>query len=91
MAVAVPLKTRSAKEVAGALTRIFCEHGIPQVLLSDSGTEFNNQIMKSLSQTFQFKYAKIAVHHPSSQGLVERKNQAVMLAIRQLAEDKPEE
>ena len=90
-AVAEPLKTRSAKEVATALTKIFCEHGIPQTLLSDNGTEFNNHIMKALAQSFQFKYAKIAVHHPSSQGLVERKNQAIMLAIRQLAEDKPEE
>ena len=90
-ALAVPLKTRSAKEVAGALTKIFCEHGVPQVLLSDHGTEFNNHVMKALSQAFQFKYAKIAVHHPSSQGLVERKNQAVMLAIRQLAEDRPNE
>ena len=87
--VAVPLMTRSAKEVAVALSKIFCEHGVPRVVLSDNGGEFRSKIMTELAKNLQFKHATIAVHHPSSQGLVERKNQAIMCAIRQLAEEKP--
>ena len=45
--------------------------------------------MTELAKNLQFRHATIAVHHPSSQGLVERKNQAIMGAIRQLAEEKP--
>ena len=87
--VAVPLMTRSAKEVAMALSKIFCEHGVPRIVLSDNGGEFRSKIMTELAKHLQFKHATIAVHHPSSQGLVERKNQAIMCAIRQLAEEKP--
>ena len=87
--VAVPLMTRSAKEVAIALSKIFCEHGVPRIVLSDNGGEFRSKIMTELAKNLQFKHATIAVHHPSSQGLVERKNQAIMCAIRQLAEEKP--
>ena len=88
-AVAVPLMTRSAKEVATALAKIFCEHGVPRLVLSDNGGEFRSKIMTELAKNLQFKHATIAVHHPSSQGLVERKNQAIMCAIRQLGEEKP--
>ena len=89
--VAVPLVTKSAKEVAAALGKIFCEHGIPQTVLSDNGTEFRNKVVKELASMLQFKHATIAVHHPASQGLVERKNQAIMIALRQLNDERPDD
>ena len=89
--VAVPLPSKSAKEVATALGKIFCEHGIPQTVLSDNGTEFRNKVVKELANMLQFKHATIAVHHPASQGLVERKNQAIMIALRQLNDERPDD
>ena len=89
--VAVPLMTKTAKEVAQALGKIFCEHGVPQVVLSDNGTEFRNKMMTELASLLQFKHTTIACHHPASQGLVERKNQAVMIALRQLYDERPED
>ena len=90
-AVAVPLPSKSAKEVATALGKIFCEHGVPQTMLSDNGTEFRNKIVKELANMLQFKHATIAVHHPASQGLVERKNQSIMIALRQLNDERPDD
>ena len=86
---AAPLTGKSAKEVAAALARIFCEHGVPQTLISDNGTEFRNKLVKELSNTLGFTHSTIAVHHPASQGLVERKNQSVMIALRQLNDERP--
>ena len=87
--VAVPLKSKSAKEVAMALARNFCEHGIPLILLSDNGTEFNNKLLNELSQVMGFKHKSIACYHPSSQGLVERKNGTLLTALRQLCSERP--
>ena len=67
------LSGKTAKEVADAIVKIFCEHGIPRILLSDNGLEFRNSVMKSLSEKLGFRHKTIACHHPSSQGLVERK------------------
>ena len=89
--VTKPLQTKSAKEVALALTSVFCEHGVPRLILSDNGLEFRNSVMKELSNLLNFKHATIAVHHPASQGLVERTNQTIMIALRQLYDEKPGE
>ena len=84
-----PLKTKSAKEVAAALITCFCEHGFPQTLLSDNGTEFNNKLMSELAILMGFRHRTICAYHPSSQGLVERKNGAIMTALRQVYLDRP--
>ena len=89
--VAVPLKTKSAQEVALSLSRIFCEHGFPVTLLSDNGLEFNNKLMSELSQLMGFRHRTIVCYHPSSQGLVERKNGTLMIALRQLYHERPED
>ena len=89
--VTMPLQTKSAKEVALALTSVFCEHGVPHVILSDNGLEFRNSVMAELSNILNFKHATIAVYHPASQGLVERTNQTIMIALRQLYDTRPGE
>ena len=89
--VASPLKTKSAKEVALALTRAFCEHGFPLTLLSDNGTEFNNRVMSELALLMGFRHHTIVCYHPASQGLVERKNGTLLTALRQLHFERPED
>ena len=82
------LTTKSAPEVAEALAKIFCEHGVPSTLLSDNGLEFRNAVMKQLAEKMGFKHHRIACYHPASQGLVERKNAAITQVLRQLCEER---
>ena len=84
-----PLKNKSASEVATALIRTFCEHGFPTCLLSDNGTEFNNKLITELAALMGFRHKTIVAYHPSSQGLVERKNGSIMTALRQVYLDRP--
>lgn len=47
--------------------------GILQIIYSDSGTHFENQVIDKLGQEMQIKL-KITTYHSQSAGLVERIN-----------------
>ena len=80
MVKAIPNKT--ADSVAQALWEIFCEHGCPNILYSDSGSEFRNEVMKEMTKNFQISHVRVAVYHPSSNGLTERKNASILTALK---------
>ena len=77
---AIPDKT--ADTVAQALWDVFCEHGTPSVMYSDGGTEYRNKIMAEMMKNFQVKHVRVAVQHPASNGLTERKNSSILMALR---------
>lgn len=70
-----PLVTKSAAEVASELYGIFCDFGCPEILQSDNGREFVNQIIEKL---VEFWPGCRIVHgqprHPQTQGSIERAN-----------------
>ena len=77
---AIPNKT--ADVVAQALWQIICQHGCPTTLYSDGGTEFRNKVMKEMTKNFKVKHVQLAIYHPSSNGLTERKNASIKMALR---------
>ena len=80
--VVKPLPNKTADVVAEALWAVFCEHGCPTTLYSDSGAEFRNKVMAKMVKNFQVRHVRIAVMHPSSNGLVERKNASIIQALK---------
>ena len=77
-----PLHNKSANEVAEKLWEIWCEHGTPHTMFSDSGLEFRNQILKEMNKKLQVKHSFVAVYHPSSNGLCERKNSSILTTLK---------
>ena len=75
----VPLKRKTAEEVSKRLLDIFCDSGPPNILHSDNGKEFSNNLLVSTLAT-KWPTLKI-VHgkprHPESQGAVERANRDI--------------
>ena len=48
---AIPLKTLEAKETASKLISIlFCNHGCPNKILTDRGTQFTSDLFKNLTK-----------------------------------------
>ena len=45
---AYPLPDKRATSVAAALVNLFCNKGIPKVVLSDNGSEFCNEVINSI-------------------------------------------
>ena len=76
------LPNKSADVVAQGLWAIFCEHGCPSILYSDSGAEYRNNVMKEMTKNFKLQHVRLAVYHPSSNGLTERKNASVITALK---------
>ncbi|KAK6477958.1 KRAB-A domain-containing protein 2-like [Huso huso] len=73
-----PLKTKRGAEVAYILIDIFCLLGAPNVLQTDNGREFQNEIARELKAMWpQLKIVRGRPPRSESQGSVERANQDV--------------
>ena len=60
--------------VAAELYKIFSIQGPPMILQSDNGSEFVNELMKILAESYGIQLVHGRARHPQSQGSVERSN-----------------
>jgi transposase InsO family protein len=70
----IPIKNKSASVVADKLQQLFLVEGFPEILQSDNGSEFVNQEMTTLSETYGFQQKHSLPYHSQAQGLVEKFN-----------------
>ena len=85
-----PLKDKSASSVAHAfITHVINPFTTPQVILSDNGAEFRNDLLAELCTSFNIKQTFIVAHHPASNGLCERANRKVLEALRHVTDGLP--
>jgi len=75
---AKPLQLADALSIAPFIYEdIICRHGIPVELTSDRGTEFLNELIKTLVKEYKIKHITTTAYHPQANGLVERANQTM--------------
>ena len=86
--ILVPLTDKTATSVARALIdEVFCKFNTPKVLLSDNGTEFNNQILNAICKEYGITKTNVLAYHPASNGLVERNNLKIINHLRTMVGD----
>ena len=73
--------------VDGVITR----HGVPEVLHSDRGGSFENEVIRELCKLLGMKKVKTKPYHPQSDGIVERLNRTLLQMLSKAAADKPKE
>jgi len=56
---------------------VICRHGVPEILTTDQGTEFINELLTTLNQIYQIKHIKTTAYHPQGNGQVERMNKTI--------------
>lgn len=66
-----PLQTKESAEVAEHLLDIYNEHGPPEILQSDQGTEFKG-VVKTICESLNVRIIKSAAYSPQTQGKDER-------------------
>lgn len=72
------LKSKRAQEVAYNLLDIFTTIGAPNILQSDNGCEFCNEVIREVSSLWSdIKLVNGRPRHSQSQGLVERANRDI--------------
>ena len=71
--VAVPLRDKSAITVARAfIDNVVLKFGTPMSVLSDLGTEFQNQLWSEIFRLFGIQRLRTSAWNPSTNGRIER-------------------
>ena len=86
---AIPLENQEANTVAKEfVTRIICEYGIPQRVLTDQGTNFLSQIFKNVCKLLKIDKIQTTAYHPQSNGALERSHRTLAEYLKNfIAED----
>ena len=72
LAIGIPDKTAST--IATTLYKVFLEYGCCKVLITDQGSEFNNETNRRLKELMNVRHNVTSPYHPQSNGQVERWN-----------------
>lgn len=74
----IPLKTKTAQEVAEAFVGEFiCQCGVPGRVVSDRGNEFVNQLLKNVSKVMGINRISTTPYNPRADGFVENHNKTL--------------
>ena len=65
--------------------QIICQHGCPQIILSDRRTHFNNNVVKRLMEKFKINHLLSTLYHSQTNGLVERFNRTLCESLSHLS------
>ena len=86
---ACPLPDKTALSVADALFQhVVCHFGMPSVIHSDQGLEFENKVMQELCLLCGAHKTRTTLCHPESDGLVERFNRTLLMMLAMFAAEK---
>lgn len=80
---AFPLRTHDANNVARALVEGFiCQHGIPEIILTDCGTEFLSKLFKECCKLLKIEKINTTPYHPQTNGSLERSHRTLIEYLR---------
>ena len=83
----IPLPNQTAAVTADALVwKYFCKHGVPSILHSDQGKNFESAIIQQLCERLNIKKTRTSGYHPAGNGGVERYNKTLIERISFLLE-----
>jgi transposase InsO family protein len=76
------LTAADAISVAKALRIYFSHHGTPQLLISDQGQEFKNNVVQELLDMYKVKTHFTTIRNPQSNGSIERFHSTLLEHVR---------
>lgn len=83
-----PLRTATTQEIATFIyEEIVLKFGCPLEILSDRGPQFMSGMREDYLWLLQTKHLKTSAYHPRTNGMVERLNGTIKLAIEKLVND----
>ena len=75
---ALPMPNMEACTVAKLLVEeIFCRVGVPQIVHSDQGRQFESNLFQEMCKLFGIEKTRTTPYHPQSDGMVERFNRTL--------------
>eukprot|EP00731_Ephydatia_muelleri_P003703 Em0001g3703a len=89
-AEAVPMPDQTAERIVLALIDIFSRFGIPEILHSDQGRNFESTILKKTCAAFGIVKSRTTSYHPQGDGMVERLNRTLLQLLRAYVQQQPD-
>lgn len=68
----LPMKQITSQETIIELRQLFSRFGVPDILVSDNGTQFTSSIFSDFCNRFGVKHVRSPPYHPQSNGQAER-------------------
>ena len=84
--VAIPMQDQTANTIVQALVSTFSTYGVPSVLHSDQGANFESTILRQTCKAFGIHKSRTTPYHPQGDGLVERTNRSLLQLLRSYCE-----
>lgn len=79
---AYPLTNMTSHAVADKLVaQWIARFGVPDVVTTDQGRQFESELFSALSQTYGFRHIRTSPYHPQANGLVERLHRPLKAAL----------
>lgn len=85
-AEAIPLRNQTAATVTTELVNLFTKFGIPHILHSDQGRNFESTLLKQTLEAFGVSKSRTTAYHPQGDGMVERFNRSLLQLLRTYVE-----
>lgn len=80
---AYPIQNQEAETIAKVFVKEFiCKFGLPQVILTDQGTNFTSNLFKSMAKLFKLKHVQCTAYHPQSNASLERSHATLVEYLR---------
>ena len=75
---AIPLPSQTADSITKELVKVFATYGMPDILHSDQGRNFESSILRQTLEAFGIKKSRTTAYHPQGDGMVERFNRSLL-------------
>ena len=76
---AFPLRHQDAETTATVLvTEVFGRYGIPYIIHSDQGAQFESELMQAICEKFDIARTRTTAYHPQGNGMTERVNRTII-------------
>jgi len=77
--IAIPIEQEDAVTVAKAFVEeIVLKFGIPQIILTDQGSNFMSEIFTNVCKLLRIKKIKCTAYHPETNGALERTHRVLV-------------
>ena len=81
------LPNKQTDTVAKALVTIFCDLGVPIILMSDNGREFKSRLMSELTKALGINHRYSTAFHSRGNGVTESGVKTVLNTLRKMVND----
>ena len=79
---AIPLRDQKATTIADAVIKVCSSFGMPDVLHSDQGKNFESMLFNQVLQAFGIYKTRTTAYHPQGDGMVERFNRSLLQLLK---------